>query len=142
MAEMAFQVNVPSGFSNPSLEHLSETERAFARASGGEDRFKESKREYLRGEQERRQRGQDLGELVQLVLHEAGADYVLKAVNWNNNGTWTLEVQGRDGDINVVLDWFLVDDVVTARTRNELQRLRNMVLFGLGRGDLIRGVQQ
>ena len=37
----------------------------------------------------------------------------------------------------MVLSWELVDDALDSRTRSELQRLRNMVLFGLGRQELI-----
>jgi len=41
------------------------------------------------------------------------------------------------GEQNVVLPSELVNDALDAQTRRELQRLRNMVWFGLGRRDLI-----
>jgi len=95
------------------------------------------KHEYLLGEERLRIRGRELGEIVQTFLNEIGPDYCLTVVNWNNNGTWTLEIDTPSGSQNVVLSWFLVDDVLSARTPTELQRIRNLVLFGLGRRDLI-----
>src|SRR5271165_6860842 len=90
MATQSFQVNVPSGFSNPDVGQLSETERAFSPSFGGEERFRRLKHEYLLGEERLRIRGRELGEIVQTFLNEIGPDYCLTVVNWNNNGTWTL----------------------------------------------------
>ncbi len=137
MAAQSFHVNVPSGFSNLDVERLSETERALFPSFGGEERFRRLKYEYLLGEERLRTRGRELGEIVQTFLNEIGPGYCLTAVNWNNNATWTLEIDTPNGSRNVVLSWFLVDDVLSARTATELQRIRNLVLFGLGRRDLI-----
>jgi hypothetical protein len=137
MASYGFQVNVPSGFSNSDVLHLSEVEKSMAPSFGGEQRFRELKRDYLLGEEELRIRGRQLGEIAQRFLSELGDEYRLAAVNWNNNGTWTLEVGTPGGSQNVVLSWFLVDDVLSAGTPSELQRVRNMLFFGLRRQDLI-----
>ena len=103
-----------------------------------EEQFRQSKLEYLLGEERRRNRGRDLGEQVEKVLVELGNGHRLKSVTWNSNTlSWRLEIETPQGQQNVVLSWELVDDALDARTRSELQRLRNMVLFGLGRRDLI-----
>ncbi len=137
MATQSFNVNVPSGFSNPDVDRLSETERALSSSFGGEEQFRRLKYEYLLGEERLRVKGHGLGDIVQRALGEAGPDYQLTAVNWNNTGSWRLEIATPKGPRNVVLSWFLVDEVMSAMTPTELQRIRNLVLFGIGRRDLI-----
>ncbi len=139
MTEPGFNVHVPSGFSNPDVQTLSETERSLAKAMGmSDEEFRRSKLNYLAKEQRVRARGTELGELVQKILDELGKDYRLENVNWNADSlSWTFQVSTPHGSNNVVLSWELSDDVLDSRTRTALQRLRNMVLFGLGRKDLI-----
>lgn len=138
MAGSNFQVNVPSGFSNPGLRDLSETEKSVAGAMGlSEEQFRQSKLEYLLGEERRRNRGRELGEHVEKILAELGG-YRLTSVTWNSSTlSWRLEIETAQGQQNVVLSGWLVDDTLDARTRSELERVRNMVWFGLGRRDLI-----
>src|ERR1700680_5145840 len=130
MADSGFRVNVPSGFSNPDVRNLSETEKSAAGMLGfSEEEFRQSKLQYLFGEDRRRERGRDLGIQVQRVLSELVSDYRLISVTWNNNTlSWTLEIATPQGSHNVVLPWTLVDDVLDSRTPTEIQRLRNMVL--------------
>lgn len=137
MATQSFSVNVPSGFSNLDVDRLSEAEKALSNSFGGEEQFRRLKCEYLLGEDRLRVKGRGLGEIVEKALDEAGADYRLTAVNWNNTGSWRLEIDTPKGSRNVVLSWFLVDEVMGAMTPTELQRIRNLVLFGVGRRDLI-----
>ncbi len=134
-----FQVNVPPGFSNPDVRNVSDAEKSMAGAMGlSEEQFRQSKLEYLLGEERRRNRGRDLGEQVEKVLNELGNGHRLVSVTWNSNTlSWRLEIETPQGLQNVVLSSALVDDALDARTRRELQRLRNMVWFGLGRRDLI-----
>lgn len=134
-----FQVNVPSGFSNPDPQNLSETEKSLAKGMGpSEEQFRQRKIEYLLGEQRRRARGRDLGEQVESLLAELGAGFRVASVTWNDNTlSWTVEIATPQGSQNVVLSFELVDEALDSRTRTELQRLRNMVLFGLGRQELI-----
>ena len=106
--------------------------------AGSEEEFRRNKAESLAAEDRRRQRGRDLGEQVQVVLSKLGADYHLVSVTWNGDRlTWILEIEAPGGPRNVVLSWELVEDVLDSRAPSELQRLRNMVLFGLGLRDLI-----
>ncbi|HEV7219781.1 MAG TPA: hypothetical protein VGN39_12965 [Terriglobales bacterium] len=59
-------------------------------------------------------------------------------MTWNSSTlSWRLEIATPSGAKNVVLSWDLVDDVLDHRTKSELQRLKNMVLFGLGQQELI-----
>jgi hypothetical protein len=139
MAGSNFQVNVPSGFSNSDLRNLSDTEKSMAGAMGvSEEQFRQSKLEYLLTEERRRDRGRDLGEQVEKILAELGTGYRLASVTWNNStSSWRLEIETPRGAQNVVLSSELVDDALDARTRREMQRVRNMVWFALGRRDLI-----
>jgi hypothetical protein len=139
MPESNFQVNVASGFSNPDVQHLSDTEKGLAGGMGlSEEQFRQSKLQYLLAEEKRRERGVDLGHQVEKILVELGSGYRLTSVTWNGNTlSWRLEIDTPQGQQNAVLSWELVDDALDSRTRSELQRLRNMVLFGLGRQELI-----
>lgn len=134
-----FEVNVPSGFSNPDRKKLSDSEKSMAPGiSGSEEAFREHKAEYLAKEDGIRNRGFDLGEQVKKVLEGLGKEYKLTTVNWNSSTlSWRLEIATPSGARNVILSWDLVDDVLDHRTKSELQRLKNMVLFGLGRQELI-----
>jgi hypothetical protein len=140
MADSSFQVIVPSGFSNPDPRSLSDEERAMAPGiAGSVEEFRRNRAEYLADVVGRkRQRGRELGEQVQSVLADIGSGYRLVSVTWNGNTlSWKLEIGTPQGAHNVVLPWTFVDDVLDSRTATEIQRLRNMVLFGLGRRDLI-----
>jgi hypothetical protein len=144
MASSDFQVNVQSGVSNPDIRNLTDTEKSMARAMGiTEEQFRQNKFAYLASEERRRERGRDLGEVVDRFLSELGEGYRVVSVTCNlSTPTWRLEIATPDGARNVVLSWELVDYVLDARTQSEFQRLQNMVFFGLGRQDVIFGDRQ
>lgn len=141
MAGSNFQVHVPSGVSSPDIRNLTDAEKNVARELGlAEEQYRQSKADLLAGEERRRGRGQNLGEIVQQFLTELGPDYRILSVTWNvDTLTWRLEIGTPGGVENVVLSWELVDDALDARTKTEFRRLRNMVFFGLGRRDMIFG---
>jgi len=141
MAGSNFQVYVPSSVTNSEIRNLTDAEKGVAQRMGvSEERYRQGKADLLAGEERRRQRGRELGETVGQFLTELGTGYRLVSVTWNiDTLTWRLEIETPSGSENVVLPWDLVDDVLDARTRTELQRLRNMVFFGLGRRDMIFG---
>jgi hypothetical protein len=120
---------------------LTDAEKNVARELGlAEEQYRQSKADLLAGEERRRGRGQNLGEIVQQFLTELGPDYRILSVTWNvDTLTWRLEIGTPGGVENVVLSWELVDDALDARTKTEFRRLRNMVFFGLGRRDMIFG---
>lgn len=79
-----------------------------------------------------------LGKQVEGILSVLEPGYRLASVTWNSDtSSWRLEIETPQEKQNVVLSWELVADAMDSQTRSELQRLRNMVLFGLGRRDLI-----
>ena len=79
-----------------------------------------------------------LGKQVEEILSALEPGYRLASVTWNSDtSSWRLEIATPQGKQNVVLPSELVNDALDAQTRRELQRLRNMVWFGLGRRDLI-----
>ncbi len=121
------------------LPPISDEEREFAR------KLERSDEAYQRGKlagMYRQQRMEDravaLGKQVEEVLANMGQEYRLASVTWNSSTlTWRLAIATPQGEQNVVLPSELVNDALDAQTRRELQRLRNMVWFGLGRRDLI-----
>ena len=79
-----------------------------------------------------------LGKQVEEILSALEPGYRLARVTWNSDtSSWRLEIETPQGKQNVILSSELVNDALDAQTRRELQRLRNMVWFGLGRRDLI-----
>jgi len=121
------------------LPPLSEEEREIAkRFRMSDEAYRREKLAGVYGQQRREARALDLGRQVEEILADLGPEYRLGSVNWNSETlTWRLEVETPQGKQNVVLSWELVDDALDFRTSGELQRLRNMVWFGLGRRDLI-----
>jgi hypothetical protein len=118
---------------------LSEEERRVARKFGMSDEaYRREELALVYGHQRKEARALDLGTHVEGILAGLGQGYRLASVNWNSDTlTWRLEMETPQGNRNVVLSWELVDDALDFRTPGELQRLRNMVWFGLGRRDLI-----
>jgi hypothetical protein len=121
------------------LPPISEEEREFARKFGMSDEaYRREKLAGIYGQQRMEARALDLGTQVEEILAALGSEYRLASVTWNSDTlTWRLEIKTPRGEQNVVLSWELVDDSLDFRTKSELQRLRNMVLFGLGRQELI-----
>jgi len=128
-----------SGIPTSGLPPLSEEEMRVAGKFGMSDEaYRREKLAFVYGHQRKEARALDLGTQVERILAELGQDYRLTSVNWNSDTlTWRLETETPQGKRNVVLSWELVDDALDFRTAGELQRLQNMVWFGLGRRDLI-----
>jgi len=128
-----------SGIPASELPPMSDDERKVAERLGiSEEAYKREKLAGMYGHQRKEARALDLGRQVEGILAGLGQEYRLASVNWNSDTlTWRLEVETPQGKQNVVLSWELVDDALDFRTPGELQRLRNMVWFGLGRRDLI-----
>lgn len=96
-------------------------------------------RENENGRERLESRAEDLGRYVEGVLRELGAGWRLERVVRNiDTPTWRLEIETPDGRRNVVLPWDMVNMALDARTPSEFDRVKNMVLLGLGRSDLLR----
>jgi len=121
------------------LPPLSKEERELARKYAmSDEEWRRGKLAGVYGQQRKEARALDLGKQVEEILADLGPGHRLVSVTWNGDTlTWRLEVETPQGKQNVVLSWELVDDALDFRTSGELQRLRNMVWFGLGRRDLI-----
>jgi len=146
-----FEVHVPGfhssvdeakraqGVPTSELPPISEEEREMARRLGMSDEaYRRSKLAGTFGHQRLEARAVDLGEQVDRILVESLVGYRLAGVTWNSDSqSWRIEIETPQGQQNVVLSKDLVNDALDSRTRSELQRLRNMVLFGLGRQELI-----
>ena len=103
-----------------------------------DEAYRRSKLAGTFGHQRLEARAVDLGEQVDRILVESLVGYRLAGVTWNSDSqSWRIEIETPQGQQNVVLSKDLVNDALDSRTRSELQRLRNMVLFGLGRQELI-----
>jgi hypothetical protein len=143
MSGADFEVNVPPTVLGSDLRHLTVAEKDVARRMGlTEGQYRRSKADLLLGDERRRTRGRDLGEAVSRILKDLGEEHGVRSVTWSGDSLiWRVEIETPSGDKNVALNWDLVDDVLDARTPSELQRLKNMVYFALGRKDLIFGAR-
>lgn len=121
------------------LPPISDEEREFARKLDRSDEaYQRGKLAGMYGHQRMENRAVALGKQVEEILANMGQEYRLASVTWNSSTlTWRLVIATPQGEQNVVLPSELVNDALDAQTRRELQRLRNMVWFGLGRRDLI-----
>jgi hypothetical protein len=142
MAVPSFEIHIPgypvSTAGRPAME-LTDEERELAHKFGvTEEQFRLSKLALSEKADRIRARAVDLGKSVQSILEPLGTGYRLEALARNlDTMTWTLRVQTPTGTVNVPLSWELVDDVLDSGTKTEFNRLRNMVLFGINRRDLI-----
>lgn len=85
-------------------------------------------------------RGQKLGEQVEQILAVLGDEYRLKAVLWEGfrpEPRWLIRIQGPRRAVEIPVPAELADGVVQSGAIEDLERIRNLVLFGAGRQDLI-----
>ena len=144
MATPNFEIHI-SGYPDASREALPPTsaltpdEKELAEKFGLTEEQLQRSKEALAEKAERiHARAVELGHLVESVLDPLGTDYRLLSVTRNiDTMTWRLSVATPAGPVNVPISWEIVDDVLDSRTRSEFDRLRNMVLFGINRQELI-----
>ncbi len=143
MSGAEFEVNVPPTVLGFDVRSLTPEEKDIAHKMGlTEDQYRQSKADLLLGDERRRSRGRDLGEAVSRILKDLGEKHSVRRVTWSPDSLiWRVEIETPAGDRNVALNWELVDDVLDARTPSELQRLKNIIFFALGRKDLIFGAR-
>ncbi len=83
-------------------------------------------------------RGEKLGEQVKSVLSGLGDDYHLSAVIWEGfRSRWLIRIRSPRGLSEVPIPAELGDGVAESGTMDDLERLKNLILFGAGRTDLI-----
>jgi len=85
-----------------------------------------------------RQRGQKLGEQVRSMLSVLGDEYQLLAVLWEGFRSRLLSrILSPHGVSEIPVPAELGDGVAESGGIDDLERLKNLVLFGAGRKDLI-----
>jgi len=90
------------------------------------------------GEEIQRDRGKKLGKRIQEILEPLGSDYALSAViRQGTEGRWIARVEVAGKLVAVPLPMDLVDDVIDSGAVQDMNRLKNLVLFGVGRQELI-----
>jgi hypothetical protein len=127
------------GIPASELPPISEEEHEVAsKLDISDESYRRGKLAGIFGQQRIESRAADLGRQVEELLAGVEKGYGLSSVTWNGSThSWTLEIATPQGQHNVALSGDLVNDVLDSKTRTQVQRLRNMVLFGLGRRDLI-----
>jgi hypothetical protein len=79
-----------------------------------------------------------LGRQVESVLAGLGKEYRLSAIYWEGSKVrWVLRIEAADRLATVPIPAELADDLVDAGSFRDIERLRNLVLFGVGRQELI-----
>ena len=121
------------------VAQLAEDERQVAKRLGVEEKEVADKiKAGQYGEFKLKAKGLDLGEQVKAVLDGLGPKYRLVAVLWENSKSrWVLRIEAADKIANIPIPAELADDVVETGSEQDLERLKNLVLFGVGRQDLI-----
>ncbi len=122
-----------------SVSQLTEDERVIAKKLGIQESEVASKiKTGQYGQLRLRAKGLDLGERVTAILDTLGSRYRLVAVLWEQSKTrWMLRIEAADKVANVPIASALADDVVETGSEPDLERLKNLVLFGVGRQELI-----
>jgi len=83
-------------------------------------------------------RGEKLGEQVKSVLAVLGQEYHLSTVMWEGfRNRWLIRIRSPRGISEMPIPAELGDGVAESATMDDLERLKNLILFGAGRTDLI-----
>jgi hypothetical protein len=104
-------------------------------------RFGVSPKEYARGllaglygNERQKKRGQAIGELVGKILEALGVGYAVVAVLWQGSKLrWLVRVQTPERMLGIPVPFELADDVLDSQILSEIERLRQLVLAGVGR---------
>ncbi len=108
-------------------------------------KFEVTGEEYARGllagqygEERMQGRGQGLGEEVEKILEGLGPDHRLVAVVGEMfKSRWILRIQTPERVVNILVPRELADDVLDSAAMDEIEKLRQCVLSGLGRKKFI-----
>jgi hypothetical protein len=127
------------GAKSEELPDLTERERDIA------NKFDVSPEEYKRGKlagkygrKRLEERARGLGEQVQLILGGLGPNYQLRAVLWEGSRLrWLLRTQTPEKVVGIPVSVELADDVLDSHILEETERLKSVVLSGVGRDELL-----
>jgi hypothetical protein len=89
-------------------------------------------------EQRLRDRGRRLGERVESILSGLGSEYQLSAILWEGfKSRWLIRLKTPNRISEIPIPAELGDGVAESGAIDDLERVKNLVLFGAGRQDLI-----
>jgi len=92
----------------------------------------------LYGNKRQREKGRRLGERVSEVLKTLGGAYRLAEVLWEGTRLrWLVRIETPETIVGVPVPFELADDAVDSGVRSEVERLREVILSGVGREDLM-----
>jgi hypothetical protein len=122
------------------LPPLSDEERETAKRYGGSgEEYRRSKLAGAYSEERLRSKAKVIGERAQEILSRWASDCRLEAVSWQGSKLrWVLRIiEAEKKTATVSIPAELGDDIVDARSEQDVERLKNLVLFGVGRQELI-----
>jgi len=110
-------------------------------------RFGVSLEDYARGilalrygRERRESEGKALGQHVVALLGGLGDEYRLHSVIWEGDRLrWMLRIKTPKHLVGVPVSFELAQDVIDSAVLAEIERLRVLVLEGVGRADLVAG---
>ncbi len=122
-----------------NMAQINEEERSIAKRLGVDEKeVAEKVKAGQYGELRLRAKGLGLGEYTGAILDGLGSNYKLVAVLWENSKSrWMLRIDAAGKIANVPIPAELADDIVDARSEQDVERLKNLVLLGVGRQELI-----
>jgi|SRR2546422_3622893 len=86
------------------------------------------------GQQRLQAKAVNLGSHVEAMLSELGKGYRLLAVHWEESKLrWVLRIGAGEKVVTVSVPVELADDVIDSGALQDVNRLKNLVLFGVGR---------
>jgi len=90
------------------------------------------------GRERRESEGRALGQHVTEILRGLGEGYLLNAVIWEvDRLRWMLRIQTPKQVVGVPVPFDLAEDVIDSGVLSEIERLRILLMEGLGRGDMV-----
>jgi hypothetical protein len=122
------------------LPSLSAEELEAAKRYGGSgEEFRRSKLANAQAVERLKSKGRKLRVRVREILARWASDCELKDVLWQGaKSRWMLRIREADNrTANVPIPAELADDVVDPSCDQDVERLKNLLLFGVGRQELI-----
>ena len=125
-----------SGSQKPGLSD--EQKEAARRMGVAEEEYARGVVAMQLGEEAERGRGRVLGERIQRILESLGSECKLAAViRQGAQLRWLARIEVGQKVFAVAIPMELADDIVDAGSDQDMNRLKNLVFFGVGRQDLI-----
>jgi hypothetical protein len=120
-----------------ALPALTEEQKRVARKLGvSEEAYQRGLLAGLYGNRRQREKARRLGERVTEVLKTLGSNYRLVEVVWEGTRLrWLVRVQTPEVILGVPVPFELADDVVDSGVLREVEKLRELILSGVGRQD-------